>query len=775
MRGNRRNSLINTGFSFNLVTGTTIKGFIQNVPFHGSITHLHDKEEKRMSIKVRMFLLALVITGCVSAMAVSAFISMSTLSENFHSLRSHEIVTEMNVTGLSRDLNYLSRLSRDIMLGGDYERDMEALDDIIEECMKHFEILKKAAETEEDRKLIAEAYTDTRTWVDSTKTMMTALGALPVEDRYKAYKEYERVVTPPSMKARESFAKISKSTLKDFEDKVEAFEGTISKSATSIIVISLVAIIVIIASFIVILRTILAEIENRTRAEEALSARGKKARALLDGIDNSAYLIDPSGIILDINAKASKRAGKNAVELVGSCLWDHYSQPGIAQSRKRKAAEVMVSGEAARFEDEHNGRIFDQTYFPIFNVTGEVVKIAVLSIDVTEQKKALKALKESEKRFRTLIEDAPIGIAMFRDLHYTYVNRAYTTIFGFNDPSELIGTLVEERIAPQRRGEITTMEHRRGVNVPIGYETVGIRNDGSQFPCYVDITTLIFDDGPMSISFARDFTERVQAMDLMIQTEKMTMIGGLAAGMAHEINNPIGIIVQNLHNIERRLAPDSPDNQEVAEELGINLSQIRTYLEKRSVLKLLATMYKAGERTAIIVSNMLKFSRKSGSERRLAAMPDVIERAVDLAANDYDLKEKYDFQSINFVRNFAVDLPKVPVNETEFEQVMINILKNAAQAMAESGSPRPEINLCAYREGEMVVVKVSDNGPGMDENTRKHIFEPFFTTKDVGAGTGLGLSVSYALITQNHKGVFTVDSAPGEGTCFTIKLPLNQG
>jgi PAS domain S-box-containing protein len=721
-----------------------------------------------------MFLLALVITVCVSAMAVTAIISMSTLSEHFRSLRSHEIVTEMSVTKLGRDLNYLSRLTRDIMLGGNYERDMEAVDDIFEECTKHFEILNKAANTEASRKLIAEAYADTRKWLDLTKTMMTALGKLPVADRYKAYKEYERIITPPSMKARDSFAKISKSTMKDFEDGVETFEMTMAKSATSIIVISLVAILVIISSFIVILRTILTEIENRNRAEEALSASEKKARALLDGIDNCAYLIDPAGVILDINAKAATRAGKDAVELVGSCLWDLFSQPEISLSRKRKAAEVMASGEAARFEDELDGRIFDQTYYPIFDVTGGVAKIAVLAIDVTDQKKALKALKESEKRFRILIEGAPIGIALFRDRHYTYVNGAYTAIFGFHDPYELIGTLIDERIAPQCRSEITAMELRRvkGENVPNEYETVGMRKDGSQFPCSVDITKLIFDDGPMSISFARDLTEREQARELMTQNEKMTMIGGLAAGLAHEINNPIGIIVQNLHNIERRLTPDAPDNQEIANELGIDLSQVRAYLERRSVLKLLATMHKAGERTAKIVSNMLQFSRKSGSERRLVVLPDVIERAVELAANDYDMKKRYDFHRINFVRHFAVDLPQVPVNATEFEQVIINIIKNAAQAMAEYGARDPEIDLSAYREGAMAVVKVSDNGPGMDENTRKLVFNPFFTTKQVGAGTGLGLSVSYALITQNHKGIFTVDSTPGEGTCFTIKLPL---
>ena len=108
----------------------------------------------------------------------------------------------------------------------------------------------------------------------------------------------------------------------------------------------------------------------------------------------------------------------------------------------------------------------------------------------------------------------------------------------------------------------------------------------------------------------------------------------------------------------------------------------------------------------------------------------------------------------------------------EFEQVIINILKNAAQAMAESGTQEPIINLKAYCEDAMAVIKVSDNGPGMNENTHKRIFEPFFTTKEVGVGTGLGLSVSYTIITQNHKGLFTADSTLGEGACFTIKLPL---
>ena len=730
-----------------------------------------------MSIKVKLTLLALVITACISAMAVTATVSVKILEEEFHLLRSHEIITQLSVIKVSRDMNYLSRLSRDIMLGGDYERDIKAVNEIIVKVSNYFEVLEKAAEKVESKKLISDANLDAQVWLDATKKMMTALGKIPSEDRYKSYKEYELVITPKAMKARESFAQILKFTERDFEWGVETFDGTISKSATTFIVISLIAIVITILSFIVILRTILVEIKNRHNAEEALSASEKSARALLDGIDNSAYLIDPNGMILAVNANAARRAGKNTGELVGTCLWSFYdSHPEISHIRRQKAAQVIATRGAVKFEDERNGRIFDQTYYPVLNDAGEAVRIAVLAIDITEQKKALKALEESEKRFRTLIEDSPIGISMCRNLRYYYVNQAYTKIFGFNEPAELIGMHIGDLIAPKFRSEITAMVLRciNGEKVPCSYETVGIRSDGSSFPFYVDITRLIVDGGLISVSFARDLTERRQARELMVQAEKMAMVGGLAAGMAHEINNPIGIIIQNLQNIESRLSVDSSNNLEVAEELGISLPIVRAYLEKRSILKLLTKMYSAAERAAKIVSNLLVFSRKSDAEHSLVSLPDIIGRAEELVANDYDLNKKYDFRHIHIIRDFAINLPLVSVNATELEQVIINILKNAAQAMAENRSIEPQINISAYREDSLAVIKVSDNGPGMNEATRKRVFEPFFSTKEVGSGTGLGLSVSYTLITQNHNGIFTAESALGEGACFTIKLPLDQ-
>ena len=113
-------------------------------------------------------------------------------------------------------------------------------------------------------------------------------------------------------------------------------------------------------------------------------------------------------------------------------------------------------------------------------------------------------------------------------------------------------------------------------------------------------------------------------------------------------------------------------------------------------------------------------------------------------------------------------------DKTEIEQVILNLLKNAAQAMAEDGTSSPSILLRTRREPDTVLIEVIDNGPGMDQKTLNRIFEPFFTTKEVGAGTGLGLSVSYFIITEQHNGRLSASSKPGHGACFSIRLPSNR-
>ena len=271
-----------------------------------------------------------------------------------------------------------------------------------------------------------------------------------------------------------------------------------------------------------------------------------------------------------------------------------------------------------------------------------------------------------------------------------------------------------------------------------------------------------------------DITSRVRFEEMMIQSEKMASVGGLAAGMAHEINNPLGGIMMAAQNIERRFSRKLKKNHEVAEQMGTNMDAIAGYMEKRGIKKMLTGILEMGQRASDIVANMLNFSRKSETRTSSQNINDLIENTIELAASDYNLKKKYDFRHISIVRDFEPALPVILCIRTEIQQVFLNLLKNAAQAMADKSyvNEAPQIFIRTRLEEDVARIEISDNGPGMDEEIRKRIFEPFFTTKEVGTGTGLGLSVSYFIITKNHRGQMEVTAKPGKGTTFIIKLPL---
>ncbi|WP_030131820.1 HAMP domain-containing sensor histidine kinase [Pseudomonas sp. QTF5] len=272
-----------------------------------------------------------------------------------------------------------------------------------------------------------------------------------------------------------------------------------------------------------------------------------------------------------------------------------------------------------------------------------------------------------------------------------------------------------------------------------------------------------------------DITQRLSLEEMMVQSEKMLSVGGLAAGMAHEINNPLGAILHNVQNIRRRLSPDLPKNLEQAEQLGIELEMVNQYLQAREVPQLLDGIQQAGARAAKIVTHMLSFSRRSTRQMAPCDLPALIDQAVEIAGNDFDLAIGFDFKGQAIIRQFDPALGPVPGTANELEQVLLNLLKNAAQAIHQRTDDREpgRIILRTKLNPPWAEIQVEDNGIGMSENVRKRTFEPFFTTKEIGQGTGLGLSVSYFIITNNHKGQMEVQSTPGQGTCFTLRLPLS--
>ncbi|SMF03150.1 sensor histidine kinase [Desulfovibrio gilichinskyi] len=271
-----------------------------------------------------------------------------------------------------------------------------------------------------------------------------------------------------------------------------------------------------------------------------------------------------------------------------------------------------------------------------------------------------------------------------------------------------------------------------------------------------------------------DVTSRVRMEEIMVQTEKMMSVGGLAAGMAHEINNPLGSIMQGAQNLERRFSTKIQANVKAANEAGCTLESLQKYLTVRKINGIITGIRDSGARAAGIVSNMLEFSKPGKEQLTTVNIKNLIEASLKLAAKDYDLKKKYDFLHIKIVKDFDNNIPDVMCSRTEIEQVLFNLLKNAAQAMTIHGfsGTGPCITIRTRTHGSDIAIEVEDNGPGIHPEIRKRVFDPFFTTKTSEAGTGLGLSVSYFIITQNHGGTFTVESTPGNGAKFTIILPI---
>ncbi|MCW3148285.1 ATP-binding protein [Stutzerimonas stutzeri] len=272
-----------------------------------------------------------------------------------------------------------------------------------------------------------------------------------------------------------------------------------------------------------------------------------------------------------------------------------------------------------------------------------------------------------------------------------------------------------------------------------------------------------------------DITQRINMEEMMVQSEKMLSVGSLAAGMAHEINNPLGAILHNAQNIRRRLSADLERNREAAEETGVSLEAVNLYLQKREVPQMLDGIQQAGSRAAKIVSHMLNFSRMSNRQLADCQLPMLIDQALEIAGNDFALMEGFDFKSIEIIRDFDPQVDRVPCIANELEQVLLNLLKNAAQAIHQNQREEPgRIILRTRLNPPWAEIQVEDNGGGIPESVRKRIFEPFFTTKEVGQGTGLGLSVSYFIITNNHQGQMEVQCQPDHGTTFTLRLPLSS-
>jgi len=276
-----------------------------------------------------------------------------------------------------------------------------------------------------------------------------------------------------------------------------------------------------------------------------------------------------------------------------------------------------------------------------------------------------------------------------------------------------------------------------------------------------------------------DVTLRQRMEEMMVQTEKMMSVGGLAAGMAHEINNPLGAMLQNTQNIRRRLTPGLNANQQAAAALQLSMEDIERYIEKREIFRFLDHIQNAGERAAQIIASMLQFARNDHLQKRHINIRELIETTLTIAASDVGLRHTA------VATDIQDNLPQVYCVPSEIEQVLLNLLKNAHQALEHFQHQKktnaaadtlpswhPRIDLKVWRDNDYLCIAVMDNGPGIAPEEIPHIFEPFYTTKEVGKGTGLGLSVSYFIITAHHQGKLSYQLRHPHGSEFRLCLPV---
>ncbi len=351
------------------------------------------------------------------------------------------------------------------------------------------------------------------------------------------------------------------------------------------------------------------------------------------------------------------------------------------------------------------------------------------------------------------------------------MNRTAETISGVLS-EKAKGRSIKE-VFPFYRGLNETVTESMTSGLPVEKTRVPVYRGDSAYVNNFYVYPLSGNGSRGAVARVDDVTERARIDEMMIQSEKMLSIGGLAAGMAHEINNPLAGILQNIQVLKNRMVKDLPVNTKTAKECGTTMESIKAYMERRELIKIIHTIVESGRRAAQVVENMLNFSQKSQGLARKENLCDLMDKTLELARNDYDLKKKFDFRKIKIRRSYQADMPQVVCQRSKIQQVMLNILTNGTHAMA-GMDPTKERNYQFTIEIEekmgMASLLLEDNGIGMDEAVRKRIFEPFFTTKK--NGTGLGLSISYFIITEDHGGTMEVEATPGKGSRFIIRLPI---
>jgi PAS domain S-box-containing protein len=503
------------------------------------------------------------------------------------------------------------------------------------------------------------------------------------------------------------------------------------------------------------------ELEKAEKEHKQMAAR---YQTLVQTTLSGFWIVDADGRILDANEACCRMSGYTKNELLGMNVSDMEAAETVEETRRH--IQTIIEQGSDRFLTRHRRK------------DGTLIHVEISTTYLREEPGRFYSFLEDvtqrlrdQRRFRDLAEMLPETIFEI-DLQgrLTFVNRRAFDLFGASQEEFEKGIHVLDFVHEKDRERVLANMGKilNGEN-PGVTEYEMCTKKGGTFPGLFHSSLILHDDKAVGFrGFLIDMTEKKRTQEVLIQNEKMMSVGGLAAGMAHEINNPLAGMIQNAQVVMNRLSKDMPANEKAAAACGTTMKAIKTYMEQREILKMLDYINAAGSQAAEIVQNMLSFSKMKAPVKTLQDLPALIEKTLDLMQKGYDLK------TVKLIRSFDPDLPRVPCEGNKIQQVILNIVKNSLDAAA-GPVKRPKDLILWFRlkyETNRVRLEIEDNGPGMNVHIRKRIFEPFFTTKSVDKGTGLGLSISYFIIVEDHKGEMEVESSPGKGTKFIIRLPV---
>jgi hypothetical protein len=496
------------------------------------------------------------------------------------------------------------------------------------------------------------------------------------------------------------------------------------------------------------------EMRETRRALQSEAAEHERTSSLLGAIvqssDDAIIGLDLERRIVTWNSGAERLYGHRGDEVrdrTVELLFPPDEQPRLLASLERARQDRAIE----RLEAEHvtkGGRrlAVSLTISPIRDHHARLIGVSMMSRDLSAQRAAEGSLRRSETTSRALLESASEGIVVADAAgRIVLVNARTEAMFGY-ERSELIGQPIEALVPLSLRERhvahrVTFMTEPRSRSMGRGLDLTGLRKDGTEFPIEVSLSFAQTDEGVRVIAFVTDISERVAFQRAARQADKLAALGTLSAGIAHEINNPIGIITSR---VEVMLLEADEDGlpAEMRRDLDVILRHAR--------------------RVAAITQGLLSFARQSAGSRGPVNLNQVAEEIVQLARKDMSRAQ------VEVRLTLDPTVPAIVADANAIGQVLLNLLTNARRAMPDGGEITIETSHLSTARAVRLAVR--DTGSGIPPEVLPKIFDPFFTTKP--DGTGLGLSISHGIV-QDHHGTLEVRSEVGKGSTFTLTLPLD--